>query len=120
MNLYLDDDCASPLLARLLRQAGHDVQLPVAVGNRGADDVIHLTHAVLDGRVCLSKNYGDFENLHNLVVAVNGHHPGILVVRKDDDRKRDLKPAGIVRALGKLLASGLPVADNYHVLNSWR
>jgi hypothetical protein len=29
MNLYLDDDCASHLLAQLLSAAGHDVQRPV-------------------------------------------------------------------------------------------
>jgi len=28
MTLYLDDDIAWPLLARLLRNAGHEVQLP--------------------------------------------------------------------------------------------
>jgi thiol:disulfide interchange protein len=31
MNLYLDDDCASRLLAQLLSAAGHDVQRPVMV-----------------------------------------------------------------------------------------
>ena len=28
MRLYLDDDVASALLARLLRQGGHDLQVP--------------------------------------------------------------------------------------------
>jgi hypothetical protein len=28
MRLYLDDDSAAALLARLLRQAGHDVRVP--------------------------------------------------------------------------------------------
>ena len=32
MRLYLDDDTAFPLLARLLRQAGHDVELPADAG----------------------------------------------------------------------------------------
>jgi hypothetical protein len=32
MRLYLDDDSASLLLARLLRQAGHDVQVPGGAG----------------------------------------------------------------------------------------
>ena len=34
MKLYLDDDTASPLLAKLLRKAGHDVQIPSEVALR--------------------------------------------------------------------------------------
>jgi hypothetical protein len=83
----------------------------------GDDDPVHLTHAVLQDRVLLSYNYRDFEQLHDLVVAVQGHHPGILVVRKDNDPKRDLTMHGIVRALAKLIASGAPIADEYHILN---
>jgi hypothetical protein len=51
---------------------------------------------------------------------VQGHHLGILVVRKDNDLRRDLKPAGIVRALTNLLAAGVPIVDNYHILNHYR
>jgi hypothetical protein len=35
MKLYLDDDSASKLLAILLTQAGHDVQIPKDVGLAG-------------------------------------------------------------------------------------
>jgi hypothetical protein len=120
MKLYLDDDLAYPLLERLLQRAGHDVQLPTAAGMAGRSDPVHLTHAVRDGRVLLSKNYGDYEELHNLVLAVQGHHPGVLVVRQDNDRKRDLKPPGIVRAIAKLEAASVPIADAYHILNHYR
>jgi len=120
MKLYLDDDSAAALLVALLRQAGHDVQIPADVGMDGEDDPIHLSHAVREGRALLSHNYRDFKNLHNLVLTVAGHHPGILVVRKDNNPKRDLTAQGIVRAIARLVASGLPIADDYHVLNHWR
>lgn len=120
MKLYLDDDSVAAKLVALLRHAGHDVQIPADVGIAGEDDPVHLTYAVLQDRVLLSHNYRDFEQLHDLVMAVQGHHPGILVVRKDNDPKKDLNPPGIVRALAKLLASGIPVADAYHILNHWR
>jgi predicted nuclease of predicted toxin-antitoxin system len=120
MRLYLDDDIASPLLARLLRQAGHDVQLPLDAGMSGKADAVHLTHAVRDDRVLISGNYKDFEVLHDLVIVVQGHHPGILVVRRDNDPKRDLKNPDIVRAIGKLIAAGVPIADEYIILNQWR
>ncbi len=120
MKLYLDDDSAAALLIRLLRRAGHDVQIPFDVGLNGRHDPVHLKHAALQDRVLLSHNHKDFELLHELVVALQGHHPGVFVVRKDNDPKRDLDSAGIVRAITKLLASGIPIADECHILNHWR
>ena len=112
MRLYLDDDSASALLSRLLRNAGHDVRLPAEIGMSGENDAVHLMHAVLEDRICLSHNYEDFEDLHDLIVVVQGHHPGILVVRKDNNPKRDLDEKGIVRAIGKFLAAGLDPVDH--------
>jgi predicted nuclease of predicted toxin-antitoxin system len=120
MRLYLDDDSASVVLARLLRNAGHDVQLPGHAGMAGREDPVHLAHAIRADRVLLSANYGDFENLHDLVMAARGHHPGILIVRKDNDPKRDLKSTGVVRAISKLIGAGALVADHYIILNQWR
>ena len=88
MRLYLDDDTASALLAKLLRQAGHDVQIPHDVGMTGAPDPVHLTRSVADDRVYVTKNHDDFGILHNLIKQVGGHHPGICVVRQDNDPSR--------------------------------
>ena len=52
--------------------------------------------------------------------AIGGHHPGVLTVRKDNDPKRDLKPAGIVRALRNLENANAPIADQFIVLNHYR
>jgi hypothetical protein len=120
MKIYLDDSIASVLLARLLRNAGHDVRLPIDVGMAGEDDPVHLTHAIGEGRVCMSEDHEDFGKLHHLILRAQGHHPGIWVVRRDNDPKRDLKPGGVVRAIAKLLASGVPIMDSYHILNQWR
>ena len=120
MNLYLDDDVASPLLAQLLQKAGHDVQLPTDVGLSGDDDPVHLRHAAMNGRVIITGNHDDFEVLHLLVIDLQGHLPGALVVRKDNDPRRDLKAAGVVRALRNLLAAKVPIADQFIVLNHWR
>lgn len=120
MNLYLDDDIASPLLAQLLRKAGHDVQRPADVGLSGEDDPIHFRHAALNGRVIVTGNHQHFEDLHALVIDLQGHHSGVLTVRKDNDPKRDLNAAGIVRAIRNLLAANVPIADQCIVLNHWR
>jgi predicted nuclease of predicted toxin-antitoxin system len=120
MRLYLDDNFASPLLATLLRNAGHDVQMPADSGLAGFDDAEHLRFAIVADRVCLTQDHEDFKSLHKLVLASGGHHPGILVVHRENNPKRDMTPSGIVRAIRKLMAAGLPVVDDYIVLNQWR
>jgi predicted nuclease of predicted toxin-antitoxin system len=120
MRLYLDDDSASAVLVQILQQAGHDVLVPADLGLSGAADPVHLRHAIREQRVFLTHNYDDFRFLHELLLEGQGHHPGILVVRRDNDPHRDMKPPHIVRAIGKLIAAGVPVADECIVLNHWR
>lgn len=120
MKLYIDDDTVDQVLVRLLRREGHDVQIPSDVGRVGDDDAVHLTHAIHEDRVLLSQNHDDFRNLHNLLSQAQGHHPGILIVRRDNDPSKDLRPPGIVRAIRNLEAAGVPLADTFHILNHWR
>lgn len=120
MKIYLDDNITSGLLINLLHKAGHDVQIPSDVGLAGQDDAVHLAHAIRQSRVAVSEDYSDFQNLHDLITAAHGHHPGIFVVRKDNDPRRDLTPRGIVRAIANLIAAGFPIADQYTALNHWR
>ena len=120
MRLYLDDDTASALLVRLLSQSGHDVQTPRNAGMSGADDPIHMTHAIREGRVMLSGNHADFAALHDLILQAGGHHPAIIVIRFDNDARRDITPAGVVEALRNLQTADVPLADSFYVLNHWR
>ena len=120
MKLYLDDDSVDHVLVQSLQKAGHDVEIPLDVGLSGDDDPVHFAHAIREGRVILTANHRDFKNLHDLIGDSQGHHPGIFVVRKDNNPNRDLDAAGIVRAIGKLLAAGVPIVDQYSILNHWR
>ena len=83
-------------------------------------DVFHLAYAAKGDWVLLTGNHRDFLNLHNLVMQVHGHHPGIFVVRRDNDPKRDLTTTGIVRAIRNFLAANIPARDEYVILNHWR
>jgi hypothetical protein len=120
MRIYLDDDSADALLVALLRTAGHDVQVPADVGMVGEFDSVHLTQAVREDGVLISRNHDDFENLHDLIMQVQGHYPGMFIVRRDNDPTRDLKPAGILRAIRNLLAAAVPIRDQFHILYHWR
>ncbi|MEX2139546.1 MAG: DUF5615 family PIN-like protein [Pirellulales bacterium] len=87
MRLYLDDDLVNTLLVRLLERTGHDIKLPSDVRLVGQSDPVHLERAIRDHRSLLSGNHDDFEELHDLIHAAAGTHSGILIVRRDNDRR---------------------------------
>ncbi len=120
MNLYVDDNTGGRALVGQLRRVGHQVILPADVGLSGAHDPRHLARCALEGWVLLTYDHEDFLELHDLVQATRGRHAGVLVVRSDSDPSRDMKDRDIVRAIANLEGSGLPVANEYHVLNHWR
>jgi hypothetical protein len=120
MNLYLDDDSAKAALAALLRKAGHQVVIPASVSQSGVDDAEHFLHTIRHSRVLLTRNHDDYRVLHLLVIAAGGRHPGIFVVRRDNDPTRDMKDRDIVRAIANLETAGAPIESELHVLNHWR
>ncbi|MFL5244697.1 MAG: DUF5615 family PIN-like protein [Gemmataceae bacterium] len=120
MLIYLDDDSVDSILIRLLRKAGHGVVLPADVNLAGSHDAVHFRQAIRDHRTILTANRKDFPFLHELILEAQGSHFGLLLVRKDNDLKRDLTPAGITRAVANLLAAKIPIENEMHVLNHWR
>jgi hypothetical protein len=46
MRIYLDEDLASGLLAKLLQKAGHDVATPAGAGTLGRADAVQLACAI--------------------------------------------------------------------------
>jgi len=120
MNLYLDDDSAKALLVKFLQKAGHRVVVPTGVGLSGAEDAEHLLYAVQQNLILATRNHEDFRILHALVQATGGRHPGMFVVRRDNDPTRDMKDREIVRAIANLEAAGMPVVNELHILNQWR
>jgi predicted nuclease of predicted toxin-antitoxin system len=120
MRIYLDDNRLDVLLVGLLRKAGHTVIIPADVNLTGARDARHFAHAIRDNLVALTADRDDFLDLHDVVLAATGVHNGIVVVRFDNDAKRDMRPNHIVAAIGKLERSGLDITTQVIVLNHWR
>jgi predicted nuclease of predicted toxin-antitoxin system len=120
MNIYLDDNLSDRTLAALLVKAGHAVVRPSDIGLTGASDAVHLERAIRERRVTLTSDRDDFRELHQLVLTAGGSHPGILVVRFDNDPTRDMKAKHIVTAVGKLERAGLALQDQVVILNHWR
>ena len=120
MLLYLDDDSVRAVLIRRLTDEGYDVLTPRGAGTAGQPDAVHLMCAIRTARALLTHDHDDFRLLHDLVLLAGGHHPGMLVVRRDNDPTRDMSPSAIVGAIHKLMASGVAIPDALHILNHWR
>ncbi len=120
MRLYLDDDSVNRVLVAQLRQAGHHVEIPADIGYIGRADAVHLLHAVQESRVLMSHNHDDYRDLHNLVIGAGGSHSGIFALRKDQDKRRDMRPTHIVSAIARLVSAGVDVKGSFVVLNHWR
>ena len=120
MNLYLDDDSAKTRLIALLRQAGNSVLNPAECGTRGASDARHFEYATRNGLVLLTRNYADFAELHDVVQAAHGMHHGILVIRLENDPRRDMTDHGIVKAIEKVQSANALLVNQIHILNHWR
>jgi predicted nuclease of predicted toxin-antitoxin system len=89
MLLYLDDDSVDGAVIRRLADGGHDVLSPSEAGTARHADPVHLMCAIRTGRILLTHDHEDFTLLHDLVLLAGGHHPGILVIRRDNDPTRD-------------------------------
>ena len=120
MEFYLDDCADANDLVSLLRQAGYPVHTPRTEQTRGLDDPLHLGYAAAHGYTLVTKNPKDFRELHQAWQAQGHPHHGILLIYEENIRGKDMEPADIVRAIGKLLASGLTIVNELHVLNQWR
>src|SRR5213594_436199 len=112
MLLYIDDDSVDGVLIRRLANSGYNSLTPSVAGTAGQADPVHFMSAIRTGRVVLTRDYDDFKLLHDLVLLAGGHHPGIFVVRRDNDPTRDMSPGVIVRAIQKLTASKMTIADS--------
>ena len=116
MRIYLDDCAYSKRLKRQLEAAGHEVQSPFGAGILGRMDDVHLEYAARHGWSLLTYNAADYLDLHERRPG----HAGILIVYREADFTKNLSYADIVRSIDNLVASGVPIEGEIHVLNYWR
>jgi hypothetical protein len=116
LRLLVDEDTQARTLVRLLETAGHDVTTVNAESLQGLDDGAVLRLAAVSGRVLLTRNAADFLALHQADPA----HAGIVAIYQDADPMKNMTYAEIVRALGNLDSSGIPVVGVFNVLNAFR
>ena len=111
---------SSHRLAARLRAAGHDVVLATEVGLTTVADARVMAWAAGQGCPVLTRDHEDFADLHDLIMVAGGHHPGVLIVRFDNDPSHNLTERAIATAMSNLESSGVEFADRIHMLNHWR
>src|SRR5271166_2840168 len=95
MRFLADENLSGPRLASRLRAQGHDPVLASDVGLLSVTDARVLIFAIAQALPVLTRDSEDFEDLHELVMTAVGHHPGILIVRFDNDPRHNLTDRGI-------------------------
>ena len=120
MRLYADDNLTDRRVVAQLHRLGHTVLLPAAVGHSGVSDAKHLAYTIRHAYVLLTQNYQDFLDLHDLILAAGGHHPGLLLLYTENDPTRDMTPRSIAVAITKLEAARVPLENQVYIVNHWR
>lgn len=90
---FLVDECTGPLVARSLREQGHDV-LSVYEDARGIDDDSVIAMAQRENRILITndKDFGE------KVYREHRPHHGVILLRLEDER-----PANAIRVIQRLL-----------------
>jgi predicted nuclease of predicted toxin-antitoxin system len=103
---FIVDECLGPVVARWLRNQGHDV-VSIFESARGSVDVVILAWAARDDRVLLTadKGFGD------LVFRDRHAHRGVILLRLDVETARNT-----IRAVADLLAQYADQIDHHFVV----
>jgi hypothetical protein len=96
------------------------VHTPRSAGTSGASDDEHLAYAAPHGYTLLTKDPDDFLDLHRQWRATNRAHSGILLVYEEKEASKNMSRTQIVTAIERLVASGIPLANEIYTLNHWR
>ena len=115
LKLLIDEDSQAKLLITLLKKAAHDVITVNEAGLSGQPDEVVFDYARKEGRLVLTRNYDDFQALHN----ANPDHSGILVICENNNPSKDMSFKTIVKAIANLEAAALDLSNQFIALNHW-
>lgn len=120
MTCYLDDDLDQDLLIRLGAARSHRLISPRTLGRSGNHDALHFLYAASQDLPLLTRNAKDFAALHEFGLGIGGHHPVLLVVYQQADRRKNMRINDIVNALTNLEAANVALKDQLIAMNHYR
>ena len=116
LKLLLDEDSQAKYLVNLLQAAQHSVLTVNGANLTGQSDQSVLAYAKQKGCILLTRNCGDFHELH----LVGSLHNGILAVYQSADESKDMSYRDIVQAISNLEKSSIALENQFVVLNQWK
>jgi len=116
LTLLLDEDTQSRRLVKLLRGSGHDVLTVNEAELQGQPDPAVLTAAAAAGRVLVTKNCADFQELH----ALDQTHAGIIAIYQDARPEKCMTYRQVDAALSRLESTVDGLTGEFHILNHYR
>ena len=115
LRLLLDEDSQAKYLVNLLRAAEYDVITVKEVGLGSHSDLAVLTYAGQQGRVLLTRNCEDFQELHQASPV----HQGILAVYQNPGSSKNMSYQAIVKAIANLEKANYVLENQFVILNQW-
>ncbi|MDJ0731143.1 MAG: DUF5615 family PIN-like protein [Crocosphaera sp.] len=115
LRLLLDEDCQAKVLVKMLENMSHNVITVNEIGLQGMADDVVFDYARKNNRVLMTYNCDDYEKLHE----INQTHSGILGIYKNNNPARDMNYKAILKAIGNLECSLIPLANQFISLNHW-
>jgi hypothetical protein len=103
----------------MLKRAGHKVTTVFEVNLVGMSDYDVLMYAIKTKHILFTQNCEDFVSLSEAVISSGGNHPGIILLYKNNNQKKDMSYQDIVKAIDNLIKTGVPIPGSVHRLNQY-
>lgn len=103
----------------MLKSAGHNVTTVFEVNLAGMPDYDVLMYAIKTKRILFTQNCEDFVSLSESIVSNGGNHPGIILLHKNNNQKKDMSYPEIVKAIDNLIDTGIAIPNSVHRLNQY-
>lgn len=115
LKLLLDEDSQAKYLVNLLQASRHEILTVNQAALAGQPDLAVLSYAKEHAYVLLTRNCGDFHELH-----LDGPlHSGILAIYQSADESKNMSYKDITRAIANLEKSALSLENQFFILNQW-
>ncbi len=113
IKVYLDDNLDNDDLITALRKEGFKVISPRDIGMRHKKDEDHLKCAVFNDAILISYDL-DFQKLAHKII-----HKGIIIIRRNNNSKKDMSSKRIVKALKNIETLHLILENKLYYLNQF-
>jgi len=103
----------------MLKAAGHNVTTVFELGLAGMPDYDVLLCAIKTKRILFTQNCEDFVSLSESIISNGGKHPGIILLYKNNNQKKDMSNQDIVKAINNLVKMDIAIPNSVHSLNQY-